>query len=935
MKTHFAPGLHPFWFWNDCLDEAQVEKRVAQLAAAGCKGVFIHPRQGLGVPYLSARYFELYRCCIRACVAHDITPHMYDEFPYPSGIAGGEVCMGHPEFMATKLTQFEQQHSGGAVNWELPSGDILQCVAVPIRHKQAQWDQAIDLRPQAGIYYQHKTWFQAGLTNYGNQRYFAHDPAWRILSDLPEGEWLLSASIQGVVDHHKYWNNYVDVCDPAAIQRFIACTHEVYARALGEDLKHIGCCFVDETHPTWSRHFEAAYRERYQDDFHSQLIALQQNDHPQHHLLQQRLDDLRYELFVEAFEKPIAAWCRQHDILYVAEKPLLRVDQLRYVDVPGCDCGHVRCGATNDTLRPRLRGNARAMSSAAQIYGKDAACCEAYHSLGWSATLEDARINLDLLLLHGIDRIVTHGFFETTHALAKHDAPPSWFSQRPDWPHARHLADRLERISEIIGTPTHDADCYVIDPRLNGGDDASVYYEQFLHALTASKREYLIIDRVWLLEHDPQTGVISGKSHVQSIIAPPCIHDAHLQAWLDLFQQAGGTVLAYDVPDDTDAIGCSVINGDPSTLHQTRYHSTNGMVVMAINLGSEALDISVPAGFSALDIGDAPTTLHNNQCRIEAFATMCWRAEHNNSAVQMPKQNDAEMCIINWPEKWAVQAEQANLARLGHWELSVKQEGQTQRGAHSVIPKPIGDQIHQARIPLHYQRQSRFGQTAILSLPPIHVTYTSQIHCDTEMDNVLLVIEPGSIRGQDWRIHIHDYEFSANDFTVVDAHVEGSLGVRIPNLDAGQHHISVHLTATRDDDGLLAPIYLGGNCAVQVQPLRLSNTIMRAPFGDLDQAGLTHYAGSILWHAQVAINPGNQTFVEIDCSFCALDAFEIQFNDGAWHAMDWAPRKLRIPSSELRHGINTCRIRQFSTLGRSFDGQRWIAAEHRLEDILE
>ena len=31
--------------------------------------------------------------------------HLYDEYPYPSGIAGGLVTMGQPQFQATELLQ--------------------------------------------------------------------------------------------------------------------------------------------------------------------------------------------------------------------------------------------------------------------------------------------------------------------------------------------------------------------------------------------------------------------------------------------------------------------------------------------------------------------------------------------------------------------------------------------------------------------------------------------------------------------------------------------------------------------------------------------------------------------------------------------------------------------------------------------------------------
>jgi hypothetical protein len=40
-------GFYPFWFWNDALTADEIRWQVAQMAAQGVKGFFIHPRQGV------------------------------------------------------------------------------------------------------------------------------------------------------------------------------------------------------------------------------------------------------------------------------------------------------------------------------------------------------------------------------------------------------------------------------------------------------------------------------------------------------------------------------------------------------------------------------------------------------------------------------------------------------------------------------------------------------------------------------------------------------------------------------------------------------------------------------------------------------------------------------------------------------------------------
>ena len=58
--------------------------------------------------------------------------HLYDELPYPSGPAGGEVLLGNPQFYATELVQ-KAINVEGEIAVELPRGKILNCVAVPLR----------------------------------------------------------------------------------------------------------------------------------------------------------------------------------------------------------------------------------------------------------------------------------------------------------------------------------------------------------------------------------------------------------------------------------------------------------------------------------------------------------------------------------------------------------------------------------------------------------------------------------------------------------------------------------------------------------------------------------------------------------------------------------------------------------------------------------
>ena len=126
-KWPLAVGMHPFWFWNDDIQASEIRWQIEQMAQQGVRGFFICARQGLQQPYLSESFFQLVDVAIQAAARHKMTVHLYDEYPYPSGAAGGEVILGNPQFRATTLVQQQFDLSGGTIRQELPRGTVLCC----------------------------------------------------------------------------------------------------------------------------------------------------------------------------------------------------------------------------------------------------------------------------------------------------------------------------------------------------------------------------------------------------------------------------------------------------------------------------------------------------------------------------------------------------------------------------------------------------------------------------------------------------------------------------------------------------------------------------------------------------------------------------------------------------------------------------------------
>ena len=274
--TPIAPGFHPFWFWNAELSAEEIRRQIAELAGQGIRGFFIPPR-------LSERFFEMVAVAVEAAGRHGLEVHLYDEYPYPSGAAGGAVTLGDPRFYATRLRQSSHDVPGGPVRLELAPGKVLDCRAFPLSGGAPDWSRPVDLNGSVGVVLADGSYVLMGMTVYNRKRYFASHPRPVLEAELPPGAHRVFVSVQMAPDHDKYWGHHPDVMNPEAVLRFIELTHERYRAHLAAHFgRTIRSIFVDETAAEWSERLPAEFRKAYGYDLPAELHALQDPAHPRH-----------------------------------------------------------------------------------------------------------------------------------------------------------------------------------------------------------------------------------------------------------------------------------------------------------------------------------------------------------------------------------------------------------------------------------------------------------------------------------------------------------------------------------------------------------------------------------------------------------------------------------------------------------------------------
>jgi hypothetical protein len=535
-------GLKPFWFWNGDMENKEIRRQIKEMADKGIGGFFIHPRQGLSIPYMSDEWFDKIAIALEEAKRRDLEVWLYDEYPYPSGISGGEVTLHHPEFKAKVLVHREAMVSSSQhVNITVPWGETIMACAYPVESEQVMWDRPVDLSDHIGTIRQEHIFQMSGLTDYNRKRYFTGDSAKRLSWRVPAGKWKIYIFMQVAVRHFKYFDEFVDPLNPNAVAYFIQTTHEKYKERFGHEFgRTIKGIFSDEISPLggdipWSPLLPDIFEKRCGYSLIPLLPALLEP-------IGESTKRLRYDYwntvtnaFIESFDVQIRNWCHENNLLYVGEKPILRSSQLKYMDIPGIDAGHQKVGSVPALTSPNYRADAKVLASAAHFYNKRQALCECFHSIGWGMTTQDMKWIFDWLAVQGVNVFVPHAFFYTTDGLTKHDAPPSSFFQMPAWEYMKDMADYVEQLAGFLSAGQREVAILVIDPITSFwtamgesravGDKLKNDFARLQQILLEEHWDFYIADHELLADATIEDGrIVLNNERFDVLILPPMLN---------------------------------------------------------------------------------------------------------------------------------------------------------------------------------------------------------------------------------------------------------------------------------------------------------------------------------------------------------------------------------------------------------------------------
>lgn len=602
--------IHPFWFWNGDMEDEQIEAQIGEMAAQGVGGFFVCARQGLKVPYLSEAWFAKVRVAVEAAAKRGMHVWLYDEYPYPSGIAGGEVTLMHPEAKHYTLEHASRRASvGERTRMELPWARVLYAKAVPVGASGKRgWEEAVDLGDCIGSTQTEPVFQKAGLTAYNRKRFFTYRTALQLEWTAPPGEWEIVVVQEKEIDDFKYYGTFVDPCNREAMAAFIRLTHDKYARYLGEYFGNtVKGMFTDEIGllgaVPWSPQLCEAFRQRTGYELKDHLQALLYADAPEAPRIRYDYYQTIHLLLRENYHKQVHDWCERHGLEYVAEVPSVRMTTQLFSHVPGGDSAHEKLGRplewVLDHQADHFRCNPKIVSSLARQLGRERNLIECFHSVGWSMTLQDAKWMIDRMAALGTNFFNFHAFFYTLDGLTKHDAPPSQFLQNPYWAHFRKLGDYTGRISYLMSRGEPDIEIAVLQPTTSlwtlmgnpfhgfsyGGNDEEEKarlmrlrrdWVKLCAGLTLSGRDYDHLDAELLAEAAVEDGQLCVGPVRYSVLILPPMTNLESAAWRKIreFLQRGGTViglglLPYEPIEPGEPIAAAVraafgLEADPS-----------------------------------------------------------------------------------------------------------------------------------------------------------------------------------------------------------------------------------------------------------------------------------------------------------------------------------------------------------------------------------
>lgn len=445
-------------------NEATIRKVIGEVAEAGNTGFVWESRPH--PDYLGPRWWRDLGIAIDEAKRRHLEVWIFDEWMYPSGIAGGKVVAENPDFAPHVIEDRALVVKGPAesrtVTMPGPAGPIVSVSAFT----------------KAGA--------PVDLTAKGRS----------FVWNVPAGEWRVVWVTERTLSPKSGWvmDNMIDVMNPRATEAFLRLTHEATYQHFGPEFgKTIKGFFSDESgfrnvtsydslpgHPGMPMPWSPAFTEFFQKlkgyDPRPKLAALWYDWGAEGRKVRYDLMDAYSRSFAENFFRPQQQWCHRHGVRLIGHLvednhadhqlgygpghwframehfDMPGIDIVGYQVTPGLDSGTYRWTLPHGSdwdqehfsfaLPSMARGSAW-MKNTTEIFA------ESFGAYGWSEGLRMVKWIGDWLIVNGIDVVSPHAVSLKYHDT---DCPPHYNESagNPQGPYYKVWAEPFRRLQQIV-----------------------------------------------------------------------------------------------------------------------------------------------------------------------------------------------------------------------------------------------------------------------------------------------------------------------------------------------------------------------------------------------------------------------------------------------------------------------------------------------------
>lgn len=483
----FLPA--PFFFLNNDLPDDEIEWVMDNLAAQHFGGVFMHPRTGLEVEFLSDEFFERYEKFMLKCKEHNMDMWLYDEYNWPSGPVAGEFNRKYPEYLAKGLIYHKIPiKKGKKFEWktDLVAEEFFFLTIIP-SGSNAEVEKTLTLPPEEFRSANHLSRIKEWGIEYGE------DKKSFVIKKPPSTGYIYVFNLNKDLGYQfsvlcspkvRPSRGYIDPLNKDAVKKFIEMSYERFKEKMGQYFgKEIKGIFTDEPafyagmmySPKLPRRFMQAYNYSFFNSLHlyfedTDKSPMFKKDY--HELVENQLRD--------NFSGELRYWCDQNNLALTGH---LLMEENGYTNgvylwgsahkalspftIPGIDY-------LGDRLSPNFKKQdtimgvtAKLLHSVQILTGAKQTLCEAFGGSGWSTDITTYKAGVNFLTIQGVNLINPHAVHFSIKGLRKRDFPNSYFVQQPYYPYFHHANDYTARAAYLNTIGIHDTKVLLLFPDIH------------------------------------------------------------------------------------------------------------------------------------------------------------------------------------------------------------------------------------------------------------------------------------------------------------------------------------------------------------------------------------------------------------------------------------------------------------------------------------